>query len=129
MSLVRITVLIVIAGLVTPPCVLLIPRARKSTGFDRVLWLATWLLAFLGAWTAPGYITLDSTLNPITVAQVPVITTLFGALAGALSVNLLLWLLDRFDPPPIEENPQAEEPAKGKEWKVGRDSTTSDRKH
>ena len=128
MSLVQIVVILAIAGLVTPPFVLFIPRARQSLAFDRVLWVATWLLAFFGALAAPSYLGTDAALNSVVVAEVPLIPTLLGAIAGGLSVNLLLWVLDRFDQPSIDENPPAEEPAEGEEGQVGKDSTASDRK-
>ena len=84
------------AILVTVPSVLLIPRARQSPLFDRVLWIATWLLAFLGAWNAPTYFAADSSLHDYVILDVAIIPTMVGALVGALSINALLWLVDRF---------------------------------
>jgi len=99
----------VIAILVTVPIVLFIPRARKSPGFDRVLWVATWLLAFLGEWSAPSYFGGDSgMLNQWVIDQTPLIPALIGAIVGALSINIILWLLDRFSPPIVEEDGVAE---------------------
>ena len=128
MSLVQILVLIVLTGLVTPPCVLFIPRARQSPAFDRVLWVATWLLALFGALAAPNYIGTEAALKSVVVANVPLIPTLLGAIAGGLSVNLLLWVLDRFDRPSIDEIPPEEESTEGEEGKVGENATVSDRK-
>ncbi len=125
MTVVQIIILLVVATLVTPPFVLFIPRARKSTVFDRVLWMATWLLAFLGAWMAPSYIGTDAALNGVVIGEVSLIPALIGAVAGALSINLLLWLLDRFDRPPIEENLTAEEPGESKQENVGTSSNDS----
>ena len=110
-----------LAGLVTPPCVLFIPRARQSPAFDRVLWVATWLLALFGALAVPNYIGTQAALNSVVVAQVPLIPTLLDAIAGGLSVNLLLWVLDRFDRPAIEETPSGEESTEGEDGKVGKD--------
>ncbi len=97
-----------IAILVTIPIVLLIPHARKSPMFDRVLWLATWALAFLGEWSAPNYFGIDSPLNQWSVEQIPLISTTIGAIVGALSINIILWLMDRFSPPVIEEAAMSE---------------------
>ncbi len=125
MSLVQLLVMLVVAGLVTPPFVLFIPRARRSAVFDRVIWAATWLLAFLGAWVAPSYIGTDAALNGVVVAEVSLIPALIGAVAGALSINLLLWLLDRFDRPPIEENPTVEGPGESEQENIGTGSSDS----
>ncbi|MBI5032017.1 MAG: hypothetical protein HZB51_15910 [Chloroflexi bacterium] len=91
------------AILVTVPSVLLIPRARQSPLFDRVLWIATWLLAFLGAWGAPSYFSANPSFNTLIFADVVIIPTMIGALVGALSINVLLWLMDRFSGPATEE--------------------------
>lgn len=128
MSLGQIIVLIVIAGLVTPPCVLFIPRARQSPAFDRVLWVATWLLALFGALGALNIIGADAALNSVVVAEVPLIPALLGAIAGGISVNLLLWVLDRFDQPSIDDDLHAEEPTEGEEGEGGKASTASDLK-
>ncbi len=104
MTTTQFLVMAIEAVLVTVPIVLLIPRARQSPMFDRVLWIATWLLAFLGAWGAPSYIAADSSLNNLLIADVTIIPTMLGALVGALSVNVLLWLLDRFGGQEVEED-------------------------
>jgi hypothetical protein len=49
MSLPHLLILLVVAGLVTPPFVLLMPRARQSPAFDRLLWVGAFIIAFLGA--------------------------------------------------------------------------------
>ena len=89
--------------LVTVPSVLFIPRVRQSPLFDRVLWLATGVLAFLGAWNAPNYFAPDSALNNLVLGEVAIIPSLLGASVGALSINLLLWLMDRFSGQMSEE--------------------------
>jgi hypothetical protein len=104
LSISQFLVMAVIALGVTVPIVMLIPRARKSPLFDRVLWVATWALAFLGAWSAPGYFGDDSLATPWLVDQTPLIPTLIGAIVGALSIHVVLWLMDRFSPPMIEED-------------------------
>ncbi len=120
MTITQFGVMAIEALLVAAPAILFIPRARQSPLFDRVLWLATWLLAFLGAWNAPNYFAADSSLNDWVIADVAIIPTMIGALVGALSVNVLLWLLDRFGgqvseedmvtEAVIEENHQGENP-------------------
>ena len=112
------------ALLVTIPAVLIIPRARQSPLFDRVLWVATWLLAFLCAWSAPGYIAADSALNNLVIADVTLIPTLLGAIVGALALNALLWLMDRFGGPPLEENVIEEEPMADEEKNDGESSNS-----
>jgi len=102
-SIIQFLIMAAVAVLVAAPIVWLIPRARQSPTFDRVLWAATGTLAFLGAWAAPSYIAADSALNNLVVADVAVLPTLMGAAAGALSVNLVLWLIDRLSQPPTEE--------------------------
>ena len=108
MTLTQFCVMAIEALLATAPAVLLIPRARQSPMFDRVLWLATWALAFLGAWNAPTYFAADSALNDLMIVDVAIVPTILGALVGALSINVLLWLLDRFGGQVIEEEVVAE---------------------
>jgi hypothetical protein len=88
----------IVAVVVAVPSVLLIPRQRKSPLFDRVLWGGTWFLAILGAFAAPSYFGDMASLNSFVIAEMPVIPTLIGAAVGALSINVLLWLMDRFSP-------------------------------
>ena len=85
-----------------------IPRARQSPMFDRVLWGGTWLLAFLGAESAPNYIPANSPLNDYVIADIRWIPLLIGAAVGALSINLLLWVIDRFSQPTIEDDSNVE---------------------
>lgn len=108
MSLTQFLITAAIAILVTVPIVLLIPRARKSPLFDRVLWMATWALAFLGEWSAPNYLGSASTMNQWMIEQLPLIPILIGASVGALSINSILWLMDRFSPPIAEEDGEPE---------------------
>ncbi len=85
----------VLALVVTVPTILLIPRARQSPVFDRVLWFGTWLIAFLGAWFALGNLSLP-TLNGLTMGDVLVVPALIGAIGGSLILNGLLWGMDYF---------------------------------
>jgi hypothetical protein len=96
-----------LATIVTIPAVLFIPRQHQSPLFDRVLWGATWALAILGAYIAPSYIASDPPWNAFMIAQMPVIPTVIGAVAGAFSINVLLWLMDRFSSPSTEDEPLA----------------------
>ncbi len=113
-------VMAVVAALFTVPAVLLIPRARTSPAFDRFLWVGTWLLAFLSAWLAIGYMGTSSP-QPITLPpefdDVPLVPIIVGAAAGALVLNVLLWVLDRLAPPEVEEEGilDTEEPLDGDE--------------
>lgn len=119
MSVSQFLITTVIAILVTVPIVLLIPRARKSPLFDRVLWVATAALAFLGEWSAPNYFGSDSgTPNQWVIDQTPLIPTLIGAIVGALSINVILWLMDRFSPPVIEDEPIADSPLVSEKEKI-----------
>jgi hypothetical protein len=93
----------IVAVVFAVPIVLLIPRQRKSPLFDRVLWGGTWFLAILGAFAAPSYFGDIASLNSFVVAEMPMIPTLIGAAVGALSINVLLWLMDRFSPPTQED--------------------------
>ena len=85
-----------------------IPRARQSPMFDRVLWGGTWLLAFLGAESAPNYIPANSPLNDYVIVDIRWIPLLIGAAVGALSINLLLWVIDRFSQRMIEDDSNVE---------------------
>ncbi len=106
MSFNQFAVIAVIALAVTIPAVSLIPRARQSTAFDRMLWVGTFVIAFLGSWAALGYIGPDSSLaalNNVVFADTRILTVLAGALASALFLNLLLWVMDRFSRPSIDD--------------------------
>lgn len=106
MSTEQFLLLALIAFAVTVPTVKLIPRARQSRAFDSVLWVATWLLAFVCAWYAADQIKLGAPLVTLgwdvfmRVAGVPIV---LGALGGALALNVVLWLLDRAIPLTAEE--------------------------
>ncbi len=112
MSWLQFAVMALISALFTIPVVLLIPRARTAPLFDRLLWLATWLLAFLCAWLAIGYsgnASLEPVTDPADIGQLPLVPIAVGAAAGALVLNALLWLLDRLAPPEVEEDVTLEE--------------------
>ena len=108
MSIAQLVVTAVISMVVTLPAVLLIPRARQSPLFDRVLWVSTWFLAFLGAWYVLGNVNLPG-LNGVVIGEVPVIPVLIGAAVGALVLNGLLWSMDFFNHSQMEEDMASEE--------------------
>ncbi len=58
------------------------------------------LLAFLGAWFALGYVTNGTLafLSGLMISDLPFVPALLGALAGALLLNLSLWVIDFFSP-------------------------------
>ncbi len=99
MSLNLFLVLVVASAIITPIVILLIPRARRSTVFDALLWGATLLVAFLGGWYAFGIADPDNPLGGLMFSGIPILTVAIGALAGAMAVNLPLWLIDRFEHP------------------------------
>ncbi|MGB8646299.1 MAG: hypothetical protein WCF84_13765 [Anaerolineae bacterium] len=99
MSINLFLVLAVLSIIITPIVVLLIPRARRSPAFDRLLWGATLFVAFLGGWYAFGIADPDHPLSGVVIAGIPVLSVAIGALVGAMAVNLPLWLLDRFERP------------------------------
>jgi hypothetical protein len=92
------------AVVVAVPSVLLIPRKRTSPIFDRVLWVGTWLLAMLGAFAAPSYLADFGWANTYAFAGLPAIPAAIGAVAGALSINVLLWMMDRFGTPTLADD-------------------------
>lgn len=106
MSLAQFLIIAVVSLGVAFPAVLLIPRARQSPEFDRVLWVATWGLGFLGAWNAPNYID-NAALKGIVIAGVELIPLVIGAAVGAVFLNGLLWIIDRFNPPLSDEMTEA----------------------
>ncbi len=125
MTTIQILIVAVVSALATPPAVVLIPRARQSPAFDRILWGATWVLAFIGAWIAPSYLGGNSSvIDSLVIAQVSVIPTLIGAAAGALFINSLLWLIDRFATPVTEEGLAEENSNSSEEENVGERSTS-----
>ncbi len=90
-------VLLVVSAIITPIVILLIPRARRSTVFDAMLWIATLVVAFLGGWYMFGMADPKNPLGGLAILDVPILSIAIGALAGAMLVNLPLWLLDRFE--------------------------------
>jgi len=111
MSEMQFLILALVALVVTVLTIKLIPRARQSPLFDRVLWGATWLLSFLSAWYAVGQLKSDVPLASLDLgafAQVAGASIVIGALGGALSINVVLWLIDRLNPPSAEEAPDAQ---------------------
>ncbi len=100
MTLTHLLLMLVLSGLVTIPVVWFIPHARQSPLFDRLLWGATALLAFLGAWFALGYVETGTLtfLSGFVIGDLPILPALLGALAGALVLNLSLWVIDLFTP-------------------------------
>lgn len=100
MSSIGIGVLVVIAAVIAPPAVLLIPHARQSPTFSRLLWLGTFIIAFLGGWLGLGYSSSEwaTQVNWI-VGDTPVFPILVGEVAAVLALNVILWVLDRLDRP------------------------------
>ena len=114
MSFNQFAVIAVIALAVTIPIVRMIPRARQSPAFDRLLWASTFVIAFLGSWAALGYVSSDSNLaalNNVVVADTPIMAVLAGALAGALFLNVILWIMDRFSQPALDDGDMGDEGA------------------
>jgi hypothetical protein len=111
MPLPQFLVLAVVALLVTIPAVLLIPRARTSPTFDRLLWVATVVVAFLIAWVAVAMAKNAGTWGDWAIGDTPVLPAVIGGLIGAFALNLPLWLLDRFESGKEENAPdeQSEE--------------------
>lgn len=102
MPITQIIFMLIVAALVTLPVVWLIPRQRQSPAFDRLLWAGTFTLAFIGAWLAPGY--LSAPFSNVTFSGMPWLSILLGSAVGALALNLLLWLLDRFERPEVDDD-------------------------
>jgi hypothetical protein len=115
MSGVQFAIMAIVAAIVTVPTVKFIPRARQSPVFDRVLWGATWLLAFLGAWYAVDKYAGGAPLATLPLeefARVAGGAIVVGAVVGAIMLNALLWLMDRFmavEPDEIGEGEPEEE--------------------
>jgi hypothetical protein len=108
-TITQFVIMAIVSTAVTIPAVWLIPRARQSPVFDRVLWIATWVLAFLGAYSAPSYFGAGSSLNSFVIGDLAIAPMVTGAVVGALSINGLLWLMDRFGGTSVDENATAEE--------------------
>lgn len=116
MSFNQFAVIAVVALAVTIPIVRMIPRARQSPAFDRLLWASTFVIAFLGSWAALGYVSSDSNLaalNHVVVADTPIVTVLAGALGGALFLNVILWIMDRFSQSALDEGELGDEGSDG----------------
>ncbi|MBM3128552.1 MAG: hypothetical protein FJ009_07990 [Chloroflexi bacterium] len=114
MSETQFLMLALVALVVTALAIKFVPRARQSPLFDRVLWGATWLLAFVCAWYAVGQVKSDAPLASLGLdafAQVAGAALVIGALGGALSLNLVLWLIDRLNPAEADETQDADVPA------------------
>ncbi len=108
MSETQFLILALVAFLVTMPTVKWIPRARQSRSFDLVLWGATWLMAFIGAWYAVGQLQAEAplaTLDAGAFVRTAGMSIAIGALGGALTLNLALWLMDRLMPLAADEIP------------------------
>jgi hypothetical protein len=100
----------VISVLVTLPAVVLIPRARQSPTFDRVLWVGTAAFAFVAAWFVLGNLSPNlPALNGLVIGEVAVIPALVGAAIGAFALNGLLWLMDFSSRPEMEDDPAIDE--------------------
>ncbi len=90
-------VMLVVALIVTPPFVLLIPHARQSPAFDRLLWAGTFALTFLGGWIALN--NLGPLAPDVAVGGVPLVPIVMGAVVSGIALNVILWLLDQFERP------------------------------
>ncbi len=111
MSLTGIGILAVIAVVISVPTVLLIPHARQSPVFNRLLWIATFAIAFLGGWLGLGYADSSwASAMTFTVADIPVFPVIVGEVGSVIALNLLLLLLDLFDRPPEEAGQIDDEP-------------------
>ena len=110
MTLTQIFILVLVSAGATFPSVLLVPRARQSHSFDRILWGATFLLACIGAWGAPGFVPANLPLSNLIIADLSIAQVLVGALTGALSLNVLLWILDRLERPASDDDQSDEQP-------------------
>ena len=110
MSVAQFIVSAAISILVTLPAVLLIPRARQSPTFDRVLWVGTAAFAFICAWFVLGNLSASlSALNGLVIGEVAVIPALIGAAIGAFALNGLLWLMDSAGRSQMEDDPVLDE--------------------
>ena len=110
MTLPQFFVSALISVLVTLPAVLLIPRARQSPTFDRVLWAGTVAFAFLTAWFVLGNLAANlPALNGLVIGEVAVIPALLGAAVGAFALNGLLWLMDSAGRSEVEDDAELDE--------------------
>ncbi len=105
MSFAQIAFIAAISAVVTIPAVLLVPRARQSPAFDLFLWIATWVIGFLGAWAMLGYTTApgsDFALNHYLIGDAPILTIIAGVAGGIIFLHLVLLGLDRLAHPASE---------------------------
>lgn len=104
MSTIQIIVIAVASAVLTIPAVLLIPRARQSRAFDLFLWIATWVIGFLGGWAAIGYsVTPDSGSTPrLLIEDVPLLNIALGTAAGIVFLHVVLFFMDRLAHPGAE---------------------------
>jgi len=101
----QLLIIAILSAVVTLPAVWLIPKARHSPVFDRLLWAGTWVMAFLGAWYALGNFTTNlASVNVLVISDIAVIPALLGAAASAVFLNGLLWAMDRFSPAQIDDD-------------------------
>lgn len=95
----QLVIMVVFAAILTPPSLLLIPHARQSASFDRLLAISTFLIAFLGEWlVASQWVPETPSLE---IGGVTVLPILAGGLGAVVILNLVLWLLDRLDQPEV----------------------------
>jgi hypothetical protein len=102
MPLTEIAVMLIASAVTTLLAVRLVPRARQSPAFDRLLWIGTLMVALLGGWLA-----LDSFGPPVSdlaIGDVLWLSIVLGSAGGAFALNLLLWLLDLIDRPGEDED-------------------------
>lgn len=102
MTLTQWFVFLIVAVIVTVPVLLLVPRTRRSPIFDTLLWLATILVAFLVGWLTFVFASQNERLNFLNqfeIAGLPIAIIVVGAAAGALGLNLPMWVADRRAPP------------------------------
>ena len=100
------------AVVVTVLVIRLVPRVRHAALFDRILWLATFGVTCAGSWIALAFVSGQSheqVLNGVVFANLSFIPMLLGALAGALVINLPLWMMDRWGGAASDKEPDPED--------------------
>ncbi len=105
MTFERFAILAICSVVVSIPVIRFVPRARASVLFDRLLWVATPIVAFLAGWVAVAFTSNINLaiLNGLSFADTPVLVAFCGALFGALALNLPLWLVDRYEPTDLDD--------------------------
>ncbi len=106
MNLLQLVILFVVALVITVPVMLLFRHARQSPVFDRILWVATWGIAFVGGWLGIGYLGGNPNLGALSnliVGELPIVPVVLGAVGGVLVLHLILWVMDHLERPVIEE--------------------------